>query len=116
VATCPSGHQNPAANRFCSECGAPLIPTQSPPTSIEANENLASALTIGVSLLAIFGVVALIFFILAMVGAGDLNSRGTANSYFVFAGWGAVPWLAASAALLIGAGWLWQRLQHMRPR
>ena len=85
---------------------------QAPGGSIPPNENVVSSLTIGVSLLALFGVAAFVFFILAMVGAGDVNSRGTINSYFLFAGWGAVPWLAVSAAFLIGAGLLWRSLQR----
>jgi len=115
VATCLSGHENPEGQRFCGQCGAPLAPGErAPGSSIPLNENVVSSLTIGVSVLALFGVAAFVFFILAMVGAGDVNSRGTVSSYFLFAGWGAVPWLAASAAFLIGAGLLWRSLQRAR--
>ena len=115
MATCLSGHENPEGHRFCGQCGAALAPGEpAPGGSIPPNENVIAGLTIGVSLLAIFGVAAFVFFILAMVGAGDVNSRGTANSYFLFAGWGAVPWLAVSAAFLIGAGLLWRNLQRER--
>ena len=116
MATCPIGHENPEGHRFCGECGAAIAPGEWPRGAIPANENLISTLTIGVSLLAVLGVVAFVFFILAMVGAGDLNSHGTTNSYFLFAGWGAVPWLAVSAAFLIGAGLLWRNLQRARVR
>ncbi|HXY92093.1 MAG TPA: zinc ribbon domain-containing protein, partial [Acidimicrobiia bacterium] len=89
MALCPNGHENPDGHRFCNECGAQIggpAPTLATgPSGSIANDGFFWGL-------ALVGLAALVMFIVAMVSAGNINTRDQFDTYSYLAGLGAAPW------------------------
>jgi quinol-cytochrome oxidoreductase complex cytochrome b subunit len=80
-ATCPQGHANPSGNACCAECGSAIAAKAYDPTADGF-------------LVLIFAVAwaFFVFFVAAMVGAGNANTQDKFTTYAYISGLGAAPW------------------------
>jgi NADH:ubiquinone oxidoreductase subunit 6 (subunit J) len=91
-ATCPQGHDNPSGNTFCAVCGSAISGKPYDPT---ADGLLVLIFAVALAFL--------VFFVAAMVGAGDANSQDKFSSYAYLSGLGAAPWGLLLVVTLVAA-------------